>query len=41
MDYNTEMPIYLQVIHDLKKKMVQGQIQPGDKMPSNRELAVL
>lgn len=41
MEYNTEMPIYLQVIHDLKKKMVQGQLKPGDKMPSNRELAVI
>ena len=24
MQYNTEIPIYLQVIEDLKKKMVQG-----------------
>lgn len=41
MEYNTEMPIYLQVIQDIKKKMVQGKIQPGEKLPSNRELAVI
>ena len=41
MQYNTEIPIYLQVIEDLKKKMVQGIISPGDKLPSNRELAVI
>ena len=41
MNYNTEIPIYLQVIQDIKKKMVQGKIQPGEKLPSNRELAVI
>lgn len=41
MNYNNEIPIYLQVIHDLKKKIVQGKISPGEKLPSNRELAVL
>ena len=41
MNYNAEMPIYLQVINDLKKKMIQGKILPGEKLPSNRELAVL
>ena len=29
MNYNAEIPIYLQVIHDLKKKMIQGKILPG------------
>ena len=32
MNYNAEMPIYLQVIHDLKKKMIQGKILPGEKL---------
>lgn len=41
MEYNTEIPIYLQVIQDIKKKMVQGKLQPGEKLPSNRELAVI
>lgn len=41
MEYNAGMPIYLQVIHDIKKKMVQGKILPGEKLPSNRDLAVI
>ena len=41
MEYNTASPIYLQVINELKKRMVKGELKPGEKMPSNRELAVL
>ena len=40
MEYNTSAPIYLQVINELKKKMVKGQLMPGEKMPSGRDLAV-
>lgn len=41
MEYNTSSPIYLQVMKDLKKKMIKGKLRPGDKMPSSRDLAVL
>ena len=41
MEYNTGAPIYLQVINELKKRMVKGDLKPGEKMPSSRELAVL
>ncbi len=40
MEYNTGAPIYLQVINELKKKMVKGELKPGEKMPSSRNLAV-
>lgn len=40
MEYNTGAPIYLQVINELKKKMVKGELRPGEKMPSSRDLAV-
>ena len=40
MKYNTGTPIYLQVINELKKKMVKGELKPGEKMPSSRDLAV-
>ena len=40
MEYNTGAPIYLQVIIELKKKMVKGELKPGEKMPSSRDLAV-
>lgn len=41
MDYAAEIPIYLQVIQDLEKKIIQGKLKPGDRLPSGRELAVL
>ena len=41
MEYSAGTPIYLQVIRELQKKMIKGELKPGDKMPSNRELAVL
>ena len=40
MEYNTGAPIYIQVINELKKKMVKGELKPGEKMPSSRDLAV-
>lgn len=40
MEYNAGTPIYLQVIHELKKRMAKGELKPGDKMPSGRDLAV-
>lgn len=40
MQYHTGTPIYLQVINELKKKMVKGELSPGEKMPSGRDLAV-
>ena len=39
MDYDSRTPIYLQVADILKKRMVQGGIRPGDKLPSTRALA--
>ena len=40
MQYNNRLPIYLQVINDIKKRMVKGEIMPGEKLPSTRALAV-
>ena len=40
MKFNTAAPIYQQVVADLKKKIVNGTIHPGDKLPSGRDLAV-
>lgn len=41
MEYNSNSPIYIQVMRELKKRMVKGMLQPGQKMPSNREMAVI
>ena len=36
MEYNSGSPIYLQVINELKKKMVKGELKPGDNITYNR-----
>ena len=41
MEYNSNAPIYMQVMPELKKLMIKGELKPGQKMPSNRDLAVL
>lgn len=37
MDFNNNIPIYLQVIERIKQDIVSGKLKPGDKMPSSRE----
>ncbi len=40
MEFNTAVPIYLQVIEDIKKKIVTNELQLGEQLPSVRELAL-
>ena len=40
MDFKANKPIYLQVIDDIKRRSLLGEIKLGDKLPSTRELAV-
>lgn len=40
MEFNPALPIYLQVKTMLKRDIVTGILQPGEKMPSVRELAL-
>lgn len=37
MEFNNNMPIYLQVIHKIKQDIITGKLKPGDKMLSSRE----
>lgn len=37
MEFNNNMPIYLQVIHKLKQDIVTGKLKLGEKMPSSRD----
>ncbi len=39
MQYETNRPIYLQVIDDIKKKLLRNEMRLGEKLPSVRELA--
>lgn len=40
MRFDNTMPIYLQVIQEIKKEMIQGKLPLGAKMPSARELGI-
>ena len=39
MDFNASQPIYKQIIDDFKKKLIRGELEEGDKIPSQREYA--
>ena len=41
INYRDGRPIYEQVKDDLRRLVVTGAMQPGEKLPSVRELAVL
>lgn len=37
MEFNNNIPIYIQVIEKIKQDIVTGKLHPGDKMPSSRD----
>lgn len=37
--FNNRDPVYLQVIRHFKEKIANGELVPGDEIPSRRELA--
>lgn len=39
IDFNAAYPIYEQVIEEIKKELVRGELRPGEKLPSQRKLA--
>ena len=41
MEWNieSERPVYVQLVEQIKRKIIAGEYKPGDKMPSVRELA--
>lgn len=40
MEFKSNKPIYLQVVDDIKKQIVNGTLKPGDKLLSTRDLAI-
>ena len=40
MDFDNNIPIYIQVIDDIKRNIVKGNIGLGEKLPSGRDLAI-
>lgn len=41
MKFESNAPIYLQVVDAIKLDIINGKISPGQKLPSGRDLAVL
>ena len=39
LDYRDARPIYAQIVDNLRKQISAGILQPGDRLPSVRELA--
>lgn len=40
MEFNSALPIYLQVMTDIKRNIVTGILSAGEKLPSVRDLAL-
>lgn len=40
LDFSTSIPIYLQIIEEFKRQLATGSLKPGDKLPSQRDLAL-
>lgn len=39
LNFDLDQPIYLQIIDEIKRAIVRGELVPGAKIPSQRELA--
>ena len=39
IDYQSRTPIYVQIVNEIEKCIIKGQLKPDDQMPSIRELA--
>lgn len=40
MEYRANYPIYLQIAEDLQRRIVTGDLNPGDRLPGGSELAL-
>ncbi len=40
MEFQSNIPIYVQIMDDIKLQIISGKLQPGDKLASVRDLAM-
>ena len=40
MKFDNNIPIYIQLVEELKKDIISGRILPGERLPSVREFAI-
>ncbi len=41
MQFDNNIPIYIQLVEQMKLQIIAGVLQPGDRIPSVRELAMV
>lgn len=41
MQFENNIPIYIQLVEAMKLQIISGQLKPGDRIPSVRELAMV
>ncbi|MDO5715954.1 MAG: GntR family transcriptional regulator [Tissierellia bacterium] len=41
MEFNDYQPIYIQIMDYIKFQIIRGELNPGDKIPSVRDIALL
>lgn len=39
IDFNTNIPIYIQIMDNIKEQLISGEMGTGDKLPSVREIS--
>ncbi len=39
--FDENRPIYLQIVEKVKRAIIRGDLKPGDRLPSVRELAIM
>ena len=39
LDFRTHIPIYVQIVDQLQQRIATGELEPGDQLPTVRELA--
>ncbi|MBQ8475226.1 MAG: GntR family transcriptional regulator [Clostridia bacterium] len=39
-EFDNNLPIYIQIVEQIKLNIISGKIKPGERLPSVRELAI-
>jgi GntR family transcriptional regulator len=39
IDFRSEQPIYLQIVEQIRQKVANGELKPGDQLPTVRQMA--
>lgn len=39
IDFRSSMPIYLQIMEQIRQKVANGELKPGDQLPTVRQMA--